>query len=47
MKELFTNPEIEIYKFTCEDVVCTSLVVDYDDGGNMGHEDPDAPNYDF
>lgn len=46
MKELFTNPEIEIYKFTCEDVVCTS-VVDYDDGGNMGIIDDGAPNYDF
>ena len=44
MKELFKNPEIEIYKLTCEDVVCTS---NYDDGGNMEYEDPDAPNYDF
>lgn len=42
MKELFTNPEIEIYKLTCEDVVCTS-VVDYDDGGDMGIKDDDAP----
>ena len=41
MKELFTNPEIEIYKFTCEDVVCTSL--EHDDGGNMNELDESAP----
>ena len=47
MKELFKNPEIEIYKLTCEDVVCTSSVVDYDDGGDMGIIDDGAPEYDF
>ena len=46
MKELFTNPEIEIYKLTCADVVCTS-VVDYEDGGDMGIKDDGAPEYDF
>ena len=45
MKELFTNPEIEIYKLACEDVVCTSL--NYDNGGDMGDVDPEAPKYDF
>lgn len=46
MKELFTNPEIEIYNLTCEDVVCTSLD-NYDDGGDMGIKDDGAPEYDF
>ena len=42
MKELFTNPEIEIYKLTCADVVCTSIY----DGTNVG-EDEDHGEYDF
>lgn len=46
MKELFTNPEIEIYKLTCEDVVCTSLV-DYDNGGDMGDTDDNAPTVEW
>ena len=46
MKELFTNPEIEIYKLACEDVVCTSLV-DYDDAGDVGIIDEGAPEYNF
>lgn len=45
MKELFTNPEIEIYKLTCEDVVCTSL--NYDNGGDMGETDDNAPTVEW
>lgn len=34
MKNLFSKPEIEICKLTCNDVVYTSGPDDLDDGGN-------------
>ncbi len=41
MKSLFLKPEMEISKFTCDDVVCTSfddLNAGTDNGGNGGDE---------
>ncbi len=44
MKNLFSKPEIEICKLTCNDVVCTSSGMDdlngggTDNGGDAGNE---------